>query len=89
MEISKIVMALNAKKCGVNEWRASCPAHTNSGTNPSLSIALKGENILLYCHAGCSFNEIKAAIGFDRAVTKKHYYDTNDYAGRWDSLMEV
>jgi len=44
-----------------NGWIAQCPAHEDR--SPSLSIR-KGEDgrTLLYCHAGCSIEEICAAV---------------------------
>lgn len=51
----------NVAKISVG-WSARCPAHDDR-TN-SLSIG-QGEDgrALIYCHAGCSFHEIVAAMG--------------------------
>jgi len=42
-------------------WQACCPAHDDK--KASLSIAIKDNKILLYCHAGCSVEEILRAVG--------------------------
>lgn len=43
-------------------WSACCPAHEDR--RPSLSVALGDDGrVLLYCQAGCEFNEICAALG--------------------------
>jgi hypothetical protein len=42
-------------------WTALCPAHDDH--NPSLSIHVRDGKILLYCHAGCPFEAIRAAVG--------------------------
>lgn len=60
------VAALLAKLQGVQsrgggQYQAYCPAHGDN--NPSLSIAVEGEKILLYCHAGCSAEDIVTAVG--------------------------
>lgn len=49
------------KPCG-NGWKAHCPAHDDQ--RQSLHVS-KGEDgrVLLYCHAGCSVDEVCAAIG--------------------------
>ena len=39
---------------GNDKWQALCPAHHDK--NPSLSITLKHDKILLHCHAGCELN---------------------------------
>jgi len=45
-------------------WQAGCPAHDD--TEPSLSIRLGDERaVVLYCHAGCSAEEVTAALGID------------------------
>ena len=48
-------------------WSARCPAHCDR--SPSLSVAV-GDNgrALLYCHAGCQYDEIITALGVDSAV---------------------
>jgi len=41
-------------------WKALCPAHKDK--NPSLSITLTPHRILMYCQAGCDFEEIIASV---------------------------
>lgn len=49
---------------GVRAAQARCPAHDDR--DPSLSITEGQTCILLYCHAGCSFESIVAALGIDQ-----------------------
>ena len=43
-------------------WSALCPAHGD--TVNSLSVAEgDDERVLIYCHAGCTFEEIVTALG--------------------------
>lgn len=42
-------------------WTACCPAHED--TTPSLAITDKGDRLLVFCYAGCTFDEIRAALG--------------------------
>lgn len=43
-------------------WQAKCPAHADR--SPSLSILeCDDRRVLLKCHAGCTANEIVAAVG--------------------------
>lgn len=65
----------SAKKTGKNTYQACCPAHKDK--NPSLSIAITHEKILLHCHAGCSPEQVVQAIGlqmsdlfFDKPIRK-------------------
>ncbi len=44
-------------------WRALCPAHADM--NPSLSIDVRNEKILVHCHAGCSQEAVLAALGIE------------------------
>lgn len=44
-------------------WKARCPAHDDR-RNPSLRVDVGTDGrVLLYCHAGCSFEAILAALG--------------------------
>jgi len=49
---------------GSDKWQACCPAHEDG--SPSLSIKETAEgNILIKCWAGCSAQDICAAIGLE------------------------
>lgn len=49
---------------GEKKWQACCPAHDD--TSPSLSITeAEDGNILFYCHAGCSQEEVRTAVGVE------------------------
>ena len=60
-----IVQRLHAKRNGAG-WMAKCPAHEDR--NPSLSINQASDGrVLLNCHAGCSLENILAAIDSTKA----------------------
>lgn len=63
MQFNDIINTLHPKQRSQNDWRCKCPAH-NGTSDDSLSIA-EGEDgvALLYCHAGCEYKDIVAAIG--------------------------
>ena len=46
---------------GTGRWLARCPAHPDQ--RPSLSIRERTDRILVHCFAGCTPEEIAAAIG--------------------------
>lgn len=46
---------------GSGQWSARCPAHNDH--SPSLSITERDGKTLLFCHAGCSIEEIATALG--------------------------
>lgn len=52
----------NVQAVGHDRWRATCPAH-GSGKNKALSIAVKGDRLLLHCFAGCPADAVLAAVG--------------------------
>ncbi len=52
----KIFKALGGRRLGNKEWMCHCPVH--SDRNPSLHVVLKEGKILLYCHAGCSQQDV-------------------------------
>lgn len=50
------------KAAGAGKWKACCPAHPDK--NPSLGIKEADDGkVLLHCWAGCSADDITAAIG--------------------------
>lgn len=48
------------KRVSKHEWVALCPAHKDG--DPSLSIADRGDKVLLHCHGGCSQEAVVAAL---------------------------
>jgi hypothetical protein len=49
---------------GPGQWSARCPAHDDKG--PSLSIKeTSDDRVLLHCFAGCSVDEVAAAVGIE------------------------
>lgn len=64
MDISDLLARLyGVRKTGQDRWQALCPAHDDH--NPSLSITLDGDKILLKCFAGCSVEQICSALGIE------------------------
>ncbi len=62
-----LVQALEANGCAVSPGRrtAQCPAHKDR--NPSLSIGEADDGtVLVFCHAGCAFDEVLEALGMVR-----------------------
>jgi putative DNA primase/helicase len=60
MTAAALAQALRGRRNG-SEWTACCPAHDDR--NPSLSIGeARDGTVLLHCHAGCSQDEVIAAL---------------------------
>src|ERR1700719_4519256 len=47
---------------GTMGWTALCPAHDDNMNSLSIGEGADGR-ALLFCHAGCSLNEVVAALG--------------------------
>lgn len=47
---------------GPGRWMAKCPAHEDGKASLSLRVG-KEQRALMYCHAGCTFAAIVAAVG--------------------------
>ena len=55
-------MLKHVRRTGSDRWQARCPAHEDK--DPSLSVAeRKDGKILVHCFAGCSLEQISAALG--------------------------
>lgn len=84
----EILFKTKAKKQGKG-WQGHCPAHDDK--TPSLSINQRSDGgILLYCHAGCTLDDIRSELGLNAAdlfpQTKPQYdfecaYDYRDEFG--------
>jgi putative DNA primase/helicase len=48
---------------GPDRWMAPCPAHQDQ--SPSLSVRYADGRLLLHCFAGCSNEDVLAAIGLE------------------------
>ena len=66
MEIEDVAAGLSRVKwSGGNRFMAQCPAH--SDRTASLSVTRGDTRILMYCHGGCQFTEVVAALGLHSA----------------------
>lgn len=65
MTIENVLSRLSkVKKTGKDKWLACCSAHQDK--SPSLAIKLESDGrILLHCFAGCSADDVIAAIGLE------------------------
>ena len=63
MQLKEILSRLKVVKGGGTQYTALCPAHEDK--TPSLAISEKDGKILLHCYAGCSTENIVAAIGLE------------------------
>jgi hypothetical protein len=89
LSIEKILAVLeDVKPIGSGKWLALCPAHEDH--NQSLSVTTIGDNgkVLMYCHAGCAYEDILKALGVEvnyqqrQKPVIKATYDYRDESGR-------
>lgn len=68
-------------------WQAKCPCHDDK--HQSLSVAEKDNKIMLYCHAGCQFNDIIKALDLlpDRTSDTPIITNTYDYTDSDGNLL--
>jgi len=68
-----IVELTRAKPTGTEgSFSGLCPSHDDK--SPSLSITLENERILLYCHTGCTIDDICTSLG----IEKYDLFSSND-----------
>ena len=70
MTIDNLLSKLEKVKKNKNGWMARCPCPPHADKNPSLSISVKGNKILMNCFAKCNYEDILAKIG----LTKNDLY---------------
>ena len=63
-DVNDILSRLDGVQRTPNGWSAKCPAHDDE--HPSLTVAVRGNRILMRCHsAGCSIEDICEAIDIE------------------------
>ncbi|HEX8073221.1 MAG TPA: AAA family ATPase [Pyrinomonadaceae bacterium] len=70
MNARDILHQLQSVKRAGGGWTARCPAHDDRHNSLSVSDGDKG--LLLYCHAGCTYEAIKGALGVEHANGHGH-----------------
>lgn len=67
LTFSQLLERFDQLSCsGDSQWTACCPAHPDS--NPSLSIGVLDQRVVMHCHSGCcKFENICDAIGTSQA----------------------
>lgn len=84
MRAQDILHQLRKVKSGGNgQWTALCPAHSDD--RHSLSITEKEGRVLLFCHAGCSYEAIRDAAGIEQ--TTRQIVATYDYRDEQGALL--
>jgi putative DNA primase/helicase len=81
MTIDDLNKFANVKKVG-DRWSARCPAHDDQHNSLSIKLEANGR-LLLYCHAGCSYEDICRAAGIQRRGSREVVatYDYRDEQG--------
>lgn len=62
MIINDVLHKLKGVRRTAAGWTALCPAHDDRRNSLSVSAGAEGQ-VLLHCHAGCSYEAIQAALG--------------------------
>lgn len=60
MNVEAVLARLQGVRPNGTGWLARCPAHEDR--NPSLSVRDENERVLLHCFAGCTVEDICAAL---------------------------
>jgi hypothetical protein len=63
MNIDRVLDRLDRVKKSGKGWMACCPSHDDRSA--SLAVTEADNKILFNCFAGCTFNEICGALGFE------------------------
>ena len=95
MRTKEIIECLEGAQEKSGYWIAKCPSHDDK--NPSLSIR-EGEygSTLIHCHAGCSTEDVMAAIGLQKSDlylypepprSKRELVATYEYQGADGNLL--
>ena len=55
------------KQSSSGKWRAKCPIHQDRKSRSRTLVITETDSgsVLIYCHAGCNFEEILSTVGLD------------------------
>ena len=67
---SGILAKLDGGSWSGNTFNAKCPTHDDK--KASLSVTLKDDKILMFCHAGCGMESIAESLGVKRSELFRH-----------------
>lgn len=74
MNLDDFTLSLEGvRRAGPDSVMAKCPAHEDH--SPSLKVTDAGDRLLLVCYAGCSVDDILAALGLDWGVLFEGEYE--------------
>ena len=62
MPVEALLSRLEGVKGTGPSWRARCPSHGSKGATLSIRENPDGM-VLLYCHAGCTFDDVIGSVG--------------------------
>ncbi len=62
MSIESTIAKLKGVKRDSNGWKSLCPAHKDKTASLSIALGDSG-NVVLHCHAGCTWEQIRDAAG--------------------------
>lgn len=85
MNARDVLHALQGVKRSGDGWTARCPAHDDKRNSLSVKEG-DGGRVLLYCYAGCSFQEINTALGI-RNNGSRSFVATYDYRDERGELL--
>lgn len=61
MNLEEFLSHFDVRSCAGGDWKVLCPSHPDR--NPSLSVTEKDGKVVWFCHAGCSQEDVLAAMG--------------------------
>lgn len=61
LKLETVLARLDGVRRHGAQWTARCPAHDDREPSLSVTTGTRG-HVLLYCHAGCAFSEIRRAL---------------------------
>jgi hypothetical protein len=73
MRYEEFISLLDVDREWIGNCTATCPAHDDH--SPSLSVGDGSDKILLYCHAGCTVDQICDSLGL---TVQDLFYDTKE-----------
>src|SRR5205085_4160534 len=87
MSLLEMLARLDGVRKSGNQWTAKCPAHADHHNSLSVSLGDNGQPVL-YCHAGCEYQRVVAALGITaNGNGRGRIVATYDYRDERETLL--
>ena len=86
MQFDEILTHFQVQKRYGDRAQCRCPCSYHDDNHASLTISKGRKGVMIYCHAGCNFEDIIQAVGLKK---KDLFYEDKPTNNSWKTYVEA